>query len=107
MRAMIIAHFKESRGVKIERDAFVGPGVIILPNVRVGEGAVIKAGSVVSQSIPPRTIVEGNPAVPVARCEIPLLADISLREFSKGLRPLASSRSKQSGQPKAGEEGKR
>lgn len=90
MRAMIIAHFKEFRGVKIERDAFVGPGVIILPNVRIGEGAVIKAGSVVSQSVPPRTIVEGNPAVPVARCEIPLLADISMRDFVKGLRPIAS-----------------
>jgi acetyltransferase-like isoleucine patch superfamily enzyme len=107
MRAMIIAHFKESRGVKIERDAFVGPGVIILPNVRVGEGAVIKAGSVVSQSIPPRTIVEGNPAVPVARCEIPLLADISLREFAKGLKPLASFKSNQSGRSKTSEEGKR
>jgi acetyltransferase-like isoleucine patch superfamily enzyme len=33
MRVTVIAHFKESRGVKIERDAFVGPGVIILPNV--------------------------------------------------------------------------
>jgi acetyltransferase-like isoleucine patch superfamily enzyme len=90
MRAMIIAHFKEFHGVKIERDAFVGPGAIILPNVRVGEGAVIKAGSVVSQSIPPRTIVEGNPAVPVARCEIPLLPDISMREFVKGLKPIGS-----------------
>jgi acetyltransferase-like isoleucine patch superfamily enzyme len=57
MRATIIAHFKESRGVRIERDVFVGPGVIILPNVLVGEGAVIKAGTVVSQSIPSRTIV--------------------------------------------------
>ena len=104
MRAMIIAHFKESRGVRIERDAFVGPGVIILPNVQVGEGAVIKAGTVVSQSIPPRTIVEGNPAVAVGRCEIPLLPDVSLRQFAKGLRPLTTNKSNPTDQPRvAGE----
>jgi len=90
MRATVIAHFKESTGVKIERDVFVGPGVIILPNVVVGQGAVIKAGSVVSQSIPPRTVVQGNPAVLVARCEIPLDMDVTLKEFSKGIRPLIS-----------------
>jgi acetyltransferase-like isoleucine patch superfamily enzyme len=97
MRALIIAHFKESRGVKIGRDAFIGPGAIILPSVKVGEGAVIKAGSVVSQSIPPRTIVEGNPAMPVGRCEVPLLANISLREFAKGLRPPVSRVSRRMG----------
>jgi acetyltransferase-like isoleucine patch superfamily enzyme len=32
MRVTVIAHFRETQGVKIERDAFVGPGVIILPS---------------------------------------------------------------------------
>jgi acetyltransferase-like isoleucine patch superfamily enzyme len=90
IRATIIAHFKEFRGVKIERGAFIGPGAIVLPNLVVGEGAVVKAGSVVSQSIPPKTIVHGNPAVAVARCEFPLDQEISLKEFSKGVRPLSS-----------------
>jgi acetyltransferase-like isoleucine patch superfamily enzyme len=97
MRATIIAHFKEYKGVKIERDVFVGPGAIILPSVVVGQGAVIKAGSVVSQSVPPKTIVEGNPAVPVARCEVPLDWEVSFKEFSKGLRPLGSSVSSTNG----------
>jgi|HubBroStandDraft_5_1064220.scaffolds.fasta_scaffold111131_2 serine acetyltransferase len=97
MRATVIAHFKEHRGVKIERDVFVGPGVIILPNVVVGQGAVIKAGSVVSQSIPPRTVVQGNPAVLVARCEIPLDDNVTLKQFSKGLRPLTSRESNPNG----------
>lgn len=92
MRATVIAHFKEFHGVKIERDVFVGPGVIILPGVVIGQGSVIKAGSVVSQSVPPRTIVMGNPAVPVAKCEVPLGKEVSLKEFSKHLKPLGSAR---------------
>jgi len=93
IRATVIAHFKEFRGVRIGRDAFIGPGAMILPNVVIGEGAVIKAGSVVSQSVPPWTIVEGNPAVAVARCEVPMALDTSMKEFAKGVRPLKSRQS--------------
>lgn len=86
--AMVVAHFKEFRGVRIEKDAFIGPGAIILPNVVIGYGAVVKAGSVVSRSVPPMTIVEGNPAVAVAKCGVALRQDISLKTFSRNLRPL-------------------
>jgi serine acetyltransferase len=88
MRAMVIAHFRETQGVKIEQDAFIGPGVIILPNVTVGRGAVVTAGSVVSQSVPPMTVVQGNPAVPIAHCGIPLSDKVPLKEFSRRLKPL-------------------
>lgn len=90
MRVTVIAHFRESQGVKIERDAFVGPGVIILPNVVIGQGSVVTAGSVVTQSVPPMTVVQGNPAVPIAKCGIPLGDKVSLKEFSRRLKPLAS-----------------
>lgn len=90
MRVTVIAHFKETQGVKIERDAFIGPGVIILPNVVIGRGAVVTAGSVVTQSVPPMTIVQGNPAVAVARCGVPLGPEVTLKEFSRRLKPLAS-----------------
>jgi acetyltransferase-like isoleucine patch superfamily enzyme len=90
MRVTIIAHFKETRGVKIGREVFVGPGAIILPNVIIGDGAVIKAGTVVSQSIPPFTVVQGNPAVPVAKCEMPLRQNITLKAFSRGIKPLTT-----------------
>jgi acetyltransferase-like isoleucine patch superfamily enzyme len=91
MRVTIIAHMRELfQGVKIESDVFVGPGVIILPNVTVGHGAVVTAGSVVTRSVPPMTVVQGNPAVPVARCGVPLTAQTTMKEFSGQLKPLAA-----------------
>src|SRR6202043_2795716 len=88
MRVTVIAHFRETQGVKIEQDAFIGPGAIILPNVTIGRGAVVTAGSVVSQSVPPMTVVQGNPAVPIANCGIPLSEHVTLKDFSRRLRPL-------------------
>jgi hypothetical protein len=88
MRVTVVAHFRGSTGVKIERDAFVGPGAIILPNVVIGRGAVVTAGSVVTRSVPPMTVVQGNPAIPVARCGIPLGPDVTLKEFSRLLKPI-------------------
>lgn len=88
---IIIAHFKEARrGVRIGKQAFIGPGAIILPNVEIGDGAVVTAGSVVNASVPPMTMVQGNPAVPVAKCGIPLWPEeISLNEFTLRLKPIA------------------
>jgi len=90
IRTVIIAHFRElNEGVKIESDVFVGPGVIILPNVVIGRGAVVAAGSVVNRSVPPMTFVQGNPAVPIARCGVPLGPHVTQKEFSRQLKPLA------------------
>jgi acetyltransferase-like isoleucine patch superfamily enzyme len=90
IRVTVIAHMREQfQGVIIEKEAFVGPGVIILPNVTVGHGAVVTAGSVVTRSVPPMTVVQGNPAVPVARCGVPLTPETSIKEFSLKLKPIA------------------
>ncbi len=88
IRATIIAHFREQRGVVIEEDATVGPGAIILPNVTIGRGSIVAAGSVVTRSVPPHTMVQGNPARPVATVEVPLRLNVSVKEFSKGLRRI-------------------
>lgn len=48
--------------VHIDHKAWVGFGSILLPGVRVGEGAIVGAGSVVTRDVPPWTIVAGNPA---------------------------------------------
>jgi serine acetyltransferase len=94
MRVSVIAHFRETAGVKIESDAFIGPGVLILPGVVVGSGAVVTAGSVVTRSVPPMTVVQGNPAIPVAKCGIPLGPDITVKEFSAHLKPLSTGSSR-------------
>lgn len=48
--------------IVIENDVFVGMEALILKGVTIGEGAVVGAGSVVTQDVPPRTVVAGNPA---------------------------------------------
>src|ERR1043166_31229 len=88
MRATIIAHNREQQGVVIEEDVTLGPGVIILPAVTIGRGAIVTAGSVVTKSVPPKTMVQGNPAQPIATVEIPLGFGVSLKKFAKGLRPI-------------------
>jgi maltose O-acetyltransferase len=63
--------FGETFGrVEIARDAWVGAGVIILPNVTIGEGAVVGAGSVVTRDVAPFTIVAGNPAKLIRHAEL-------------------------------------
>lgn len=47
----------------IEDDVWIGHNAMILPNVsRVGRGAVIAAGAVVTKDVAPYAIVAGNPA---------------------------------------------
>lgn len=88
IRCTIIAHMREQEGVVLEEDVTLGAGVIVLPNVTIGHGAIVTAGSVVTKSVPPKTLVQGNPAKPIATVEIPLRLDVSLKEFAKGLRPI-------------------
>jgi serine acetyltransferase len=46
----------------IEDNVDVGPNVVILGNIRIGNGAIIGAGSVVVKDVPSRAVVAGNPA---------------------------------------------
>lgn len=48
--------------IVIEDDAWIGGNTTILPGVRVGHGAVVGAGSVVTKDVPPMTVYAGNPA---------------------------------------------
>ena len=48
--------------VIIENDVWIGIRSIILQGVRIGEGAIVGAGAVVTNDVPPWTIVGGVPA---------------------------------------------
>lgn len=47
--------------VIIEDYVFIGPRAIILPGCRIGRGAVVAAGAVVTKDVPPYVIVGGVP----------------------------------------------
>jgi maltose O-acetyltransferase len=53
--------------ITIQDYVFVGTGATILLGVTLGEGTVVTAGSVVTKSTPPYSIVRGNPAQVVGR----------------------------------------
>lgn len=48
--------------VIIEDYVFIGPRAIILPGIKIGKGAIIAAGAVVTKDIPPFAIAAGVPA---------------------------------------------
>jgi acetyltransferase-like isoleucine patch superfamily enzyme len=52
----------ETRAVHVGPDAWLGAHVVVLPGVRIEEGAVVAAGAVVTQDVPAYAIVAGIPA---------------------------------------------
>ena len=50
------------QAISIGDDCWLGSGSIILAGVKIGRGSIIAAGAIVTQNIPPYSIVAGNPA---------------------------------------------
>jgi len=48
--------------IVIEDEAWVGANVTILKNVRIGKGAIVAAGAVVTKNVEKNEIVKGVPA---------------------------------------------
>ena len=93
LRTSIFTHFywgprrpKNDGKVIIERNVFIGPHCVILPNVRIGEGAVIRAGTVVSRNVPPHTFWGCPPAQALGVATVPLTAEHTYEEFVRGMR---------------------
>jgi acetyltransferase-like isoleucine patch superfamily enzyme len=55
--------------ITLEDDVYVGEGALILGGTTIGEGSIVGAGAVVRKSIPPGSVVSGNPATVVAKVE--------------------------------------
>jgi acetyltransferase-like isoleucine patch superfamily enzyme len=85
-RAKVVDHFYNCEGsanpyseldwagvavspIVIEDKVWIGFNSVILKGVRVGEGAIVGAGSVVTRDVEPFTIVGGNPATVIGRFE--------------------------------------
>lgn len=56
--------------VIIKKNAWIAIGVIILPGVTIGEGAIVASGSVVTKDIPPNTLWGGVPAKQIREFEM-------------------------------------
>ncbi|WP_297511844.1 acyltransferase [Flavobacterium sp.] len=48
--------------VVLEDNTFIGARAIIMPGVTIGQNSIVAAGSVVVKSVPPNSVVGGNPA---------------------------------------------
>jgi len=55
------AGLEYARPIVIGSNVWIGGHVTVLPGVRIGDGAVIGAGSVVTKDVPPRVVAVGNP----------------------------------------------
>lgn len=66
----------EEGPIVIESNVWLGTGVIVMPNVTIGHGAVVGAGSVVTKNIPSMTIAAGVPAKHLGALDSPLKSKI-------------------------------
>ena len=64
--------------------AYVGSGSHLLPGVTVGEGALVAAGSVVTKSVPPYSVVAGNPARVICSTQDYLEKNLQFNVNTKG-----------------------
>jgi len=55
------------RPIVIEDEVWIGVRCLILKGVKIGKGAIIGAGAVVTKNVPPYTFVAGNPARPIKK----------------------------------------
>jgi len=90
-RVTVIAHGRGAGKIIFEDYAFAGTGAIVQSSpgktIVVGECAFIAAGAVVTQSVPPWTLVGGNPAKPLKTITVPYLKS-TYNEFRDGLKSL-------------------
>jgi len=58
----ILQGYREEQPLIVGDDVWIGHRCILLPGVKIGTGAVIGAGSVVTKDVPEYAVVAGNPA---------------------------------------------
>jgi acetyltransferase-like isoleucine patch superfamily enzyme len=66
---LIVDQGSTNVGTTIGNDVLIGANVVVLPGCNIGDGAVVGAGSVVTNEVPPYAIVAGTPARIVGRRE--------------------------------------
>ena len=62
-QSVLEGHSPRFEAVVLDKDSWIGAAAQVLPGVRVGEGATVLSNSLAVQSVDPRTVVGGVPAV--------------------------------------------
>ncbi len=92
VRATILAHTRGSGRIILERNSYIGAHALVVTSgkkvLRVGEGAVVGAGCVITKDVKARTFVAAEFGRAVAHVRVPLATADRLEEFVKGLAPL-------------------
>ena len=68
--------------IVIRDNCFIGNNAILLPGTEIGPDSAVGAGSVVTRTVPPRTISAGNPARPIRTL------DVYIETYTQHLIPL-------------------
>jgi len=99
MRAIVVAHTRGMGHVILERFAYVCPGAMIVcaagNTLRIGEGAFVGIGCVVTSSVAPGMVLAPPRSVPVGKARVPFGLAKTPEEFIAAIEPLRHSRNKQ------------
>ena len=99
LRAVLIAHTRGPGKIVIGKNAYIGPSVMLISSsgrtLKIGEGAVVGAGVVVSNDIADHMFVPSPQAKAVARATIPLATAEKIEDFIRGLVPVGRAGSDQ------------
>lgn len=77
--------------IVVEDWAYIGANSQIMPGVTIGEGALVAAGSIVTKSVKPYTVVGGNPARYI--CTVDEYIERN-KEYNLDSKPLSSEEKK-------------
>jgi carbonic anhydrase/acetyltransferase-like protein (isoleucine patch superfamily) len=92
VRAIILAHTRGCGRVVIEKDAFIGINSVLATSgnkvLRIGEGAVIGAGVVVTRDVPAQVFLANEVPKPIATVGVPLTKAETVEDFVRGLSPI-------------------
>jgi len=95
VRSVLLAHWRGKGRIVVEAQARVGACCLITASpgetIVIGKGAMVAAGSVVTKSVAPYTLVAGVPAKPIAKLSVPPIQGIPYAEFKAGMARLDKS----------------